>query len=131
MEYINECRHPEQNYLFSMDIEGEYCDVWVVQKPSEPFYKGYLEFCLRYGNRDHEYRSSWSCSSIERGISFHHKFSDDDAESAKNRDQCIELKTRLKEAGYWDIDWDLDVEIKELVSAVDSYIDSYNVVVIG
>lgn len=39
MKYINECHHPEENYLFSMDIEGEHCDVWVVQKPSEPFIK--------------------------------------------------------------------------------------------
>jgi hypothetical protein len=35
MWFNNECHHPEENYLFSMRIEGENCDVWVVQKDDE------------------------------------------------------------------------------------------------
>ena len=31
MLFNNECHHPEENYLFSMEIDGEQCDVWVVE----------------------------------------------------------------------------------------------------
>ena len=37
MLFNNECHHPEENYLFSMEIEGENCDVWVVQKDDQQF----------------------------------------------------------------------------------------------
>lgn len=116
MLWKNECNHPEEDYLFTMDIENDTFDVW--------YYRHSLgdknEFCLRYGNEDHEYKSSWDCAWIERSISHHSKFIYDNEDSAKYRDQFIELKTRLKEAGYWDIDWNLDAEIIELKAAVDN-----------
>tara|TARA_A100001015_G_scaffold315326_1_gene426899 strand:+ start:1002 stop:1385 length:384 start_codon:yes stop_codon:yes gene_type:complete len=127
MKFNNECNHPEEDYLFSMDIEGEAHDVWYYRQSLEDK----NEFCLRYGNEGHEYRSSWCCAWIERSISHHSKFAYDNEDSAKYRDQFIELKTRLKEAGYWDIEWNLDAEIIELKAAVDNYNDSCRVVVIG
>jgi hypothetical protein len=115
MKYANECHHPEENYLFAMDIEGECCDVWIVQKPHQKFYKGHIEFCLRYGNQDHEYRSSWDCNWIERSIAFHNKFSYDYPGSAIALDQFIELKEKLKALDCWDADIDLSPEITEVV----------------
>ena len=113
--FKNECRHPEENYLFTMDIEGQHCDVWIVHKPNQQFFKGYIEFCLRYGHEDHEYRSSWDCNSVERGIQFHSKFADDDEESRQCRDDLIILKDKLKEIGWWDADFELYPEISELL----------------
>ena len=127
MKFKNECGHPEEDYLFTMDIENDTFDVW--------YYRHSLgdknEFCLRYGNEDHEYKSRWDCAWIERSISHHSKFAYDNEDSAKDRDQLIEFKTKLKEAGYWDIDWNLDAEIIELKATVDNYNDSCRVVVIG
>ena len=127
MLWKNECNHPEEDYLFSITGPVESYDVW--------YYRHSLgdknEFCLRYGNEDHEYKSSWCCQWIERSISHHSKFAYDNEDSAKDRDQLIEFKTKLKEAGYWDIDWNLDAEIIELKATVDNYNDSCRVVVIG
>ena len=124
MLWKNECHHPEENYLFSMEIEGENYDVWVVQKDDQKFYKGHYEFCLRYGNEDHEYKSSWDCAMIERSICFHSRFADDNEQSAKDRDQFIELKRRLQDAGFWDLEWNLDSEIRDLRVDVEQYNDS-------
>ena len=132
MRFNNECQHPEENYLFSMEIEGENCDVWVVQKKDQKFYKGHYEFCLRYGNcktiyenyEDHEYKSSWCCGGIERSICHHSRFAYDFPGSAIARDQFIELKRRLQDAGFWDIEWNLDSEIRDLRVDVEQYNNS-------
>ena len=120
MKFRNECNHPEEDYLFTMDIEGETCDVW--------YYRHSLgdknEFCLRYGNEDHEYKSSWDCSWIERCISFHFKFAYDYPASAISRNQFIELKRRLQDAGFWDLEWNLDSEIRDLRVDVEEYNNS-------
>ena len=124
MFYNNECHHPEENYLFSMRIEGEVCDVWVVQKDDQEFYKGRYEFCLRYGNRCDEYRSSWDCELIERSISHHSKFAYDFPGSGIARSQFIDLKRRLQDAGFWDLEWNLDSEIRDLRVDVKEYNNS-------
>lgn len=124
MFFNNECHHPEENYLFSMRIEGEACDVWVVQKDDQKFYKGRYEFCLRYGNRCDEYRSSWDCELIERSISHHSKFAYDFPGSGIARSQFIELKRRLQDAGFWDLEWNLDSEIRDLRVDVEEYNNS-------
>lgn len=124
MWFNNECHHPEENYLFSMRIEGENCDVWVVQKDDQEFYKGHYEFCLRYGNRCDEYRSSWDCELIERSISHHSKFAYDFPGSGIARSQFIELKRRLQDAGFWDLEWNLDSEIRDLRVDVEEYNNS-------
>ena len=120
MWFNNECNHPEEDYLFTMDIEGETCDVW--------YYRHSLgdknEFCLRYGNKDHEYKSSWDCYWIERSISFHSKFAYDFPGSGIARNQLIELKRRLQDAGFWDLEWDLDSEIRDLRVDVEEYNNS-------
>jgi hypothetical protein len=126
MKFRNECGHPEEDYLFTMQVDGQICDVW--------YYRHSLgdenEFCLRYGNEDHEYRSSWDCSLIERSLSRRRKYAETDVER-EHIDQLIKLKEKLKELGYWDITWNLDPEIQELRSTLDNYGDSCNVVVIG
>jgi hypothetical protein len=126
MKFKNECGHPEEDYLFTMEVDGQICDVW--------YYRHSLgdenEFCLRYGNEDYEYRSSWSCSLIERSLSRRRNYAETDVER-EHIDQLIKLKEKLKEVGYWDIDWNLDAEIQELRSTLDKYGDSCNVVVIG
>lgn len=126
MKFRNECGHPEEDYLFTMEVDGQICDVW--------YYRHSLgdenEFCLRYGNEDHEYRSSWDCSLIERSLSRRRKYAETDVER-EHIDQLIKLKEKLKELGYWDITWNLDPEIQELRSTLDNYGDSCNVVVIG
>ena len=124
MFYNNECHHPEENYLFSMRIEGEVCDVWVVQKDDQEFYKGRYEFCLRYGNRCDEYRSSWDCELIERSLSHHSKFAYDFPGSAIARSQFLELKRRLQDAGFWDLEWNLDSEIRDLRVDIEEYNNS-------
>ena len=124
MLFNNECHHPEENYLFSMEIEGENCDVWVVQKDDQQFYKGHYEFCLRYGNDGPDYRSSWNCEWIERSISHHSKFAYDFPVSAIARDQFIDLKRRLQDAGFWDLEWNLDSEVRDLRVDVEQYNDS-------
>lgn len=124
MLFNNECHHPEENYLFSMEIEGENYDVWVVQKDDQKFYKGHYEFCLRYGNEDHEYKSSWNCAWIERSISHHSKFSYDFPGSGIARDQLIDFKRRLQDAGFWDLEWNLDSEIRDLRVDVEQYNNS-------
>ena len=124
MFYNNECHHPEENYLFSMRIEGEVCDVWVVQKDDQEFYKGRYEFCLRYGNRCDEYRSSWDCELIERSLSHHSKFAYDFPGSGIARSQFLELKRRLQDAGFWDLEWNLDSEIRDLRVDVEEYNNS-------
>ena len=124
MFYNNECHHPEENYLFSMRIEGEVCDVWVVQKDDQEFYKGRYEFCLRYGNRCDEYRSSWDCELIERSLSHHSKFAYDFPGSGIARSQFIDLKRRLQDAGFWDLEWNLDSEIRDLRVDVEEYNNS-------
>lgn len=114
--FKNECRHPEENYLFTLEVySGEVVDVWIVQKPHQKFYKGHIEFCLRYGNSCDDYRSSWDCNSIERGIAFHTKFADGEEESIKCRDNLIEFKDKLKALDCWDADIDLSPEITEVV----------------
>ena len=99
-----------ENYLFTMEVDDQQCDVW--------YFRHSLgeknEFCLRYGNQDHEYRSSWDCSLIERSISRRTKYLDS-VQSERHRDQLIDLKNKLQELGYWDISWDLTPEVKELV----------------
>lgn len=126
MKFRNECGHPEEDYLFTMEVDGQMCDVW--------FYRHSLgdenEFCLRYGNEDHEYRSSWDCSLIERSLSRRRKYAETDVER-EHIDQLVKLKEKLKELGYWDITWNLDAEIQELRATLDNYNDSYRVVVIG
>tara|TARA_R100001510_G_C7477506_1_gene90991 strand:- start:51 stop:431 length:381 start_codon:yes stop_codon:yes gene_type:complete len=120
MKFKNECNHPEEDYLFTMDIEGETFDVW--------YYRHSLgdknEFCLRYGNEDHEYKSSWDCAWIERSICHHSKFADDYPGSAIARDQFIDLKRRLQDAGFWDLEWNLDSEIRDLRVDVEQYNNS-------
>ena len=120
MKFRNECNHPEEDYLFTMDIEGETCDVW--------YYRHSLgdanEFCLRYGNEDHEYKSSWDCSWIDRSICFHSKCAYDFPGSAIARNQLIELKRRLQDAGFWDLEWNLDSEIRDLRVDVEEYNNS-------
>jgi hypothetical protein len=120
MKFRNECNHPEEDYLFTMDIEGETFDVW--------YYRHSLgdknEFCLRYGNEDHEYKSSWDCAWIERCICHHSKFADDYPGSAIARDQFIDLKRRLQDAGFWDLEWNLDSEIRDLRVDVEQYNNS-------
>ena len=107
MLFNNECHHPEENYLFSMEIEGEN-----------------YEFCLRYGNDGPDYRSSWNCEWIERSISHHSKFAYDFPGSAIARDQFIDLKRRLQDAGFWDLEWNLDSEVRDLRVDVEQYNDS-------
>ena len=129
MLWKNECNHPEEDYLFTMEVDSQMCDVWL--------YRHSLgdenEFCLRYGNEDHEYKSSWDCSLIERIISRRTRYLEDDESGRERRDidQLIKLKEKLKELGYWDITWNLDAEIQELRATVDNYNDSCRVVVIG
>ena len=119
MLWKNECGHPEEDYLFTMEVDGQMCDVW--------FYRHSLgdenEFCLRYGNEDHEYRSSWDCSLIERSLSRRRNYAETDVER-EHIDQLIKLKEKLKELGYWDITWNLDAEIQELRATLDNYNDS-------
>ena len=126
MKFKNECGHPEEDYLFTMEVDGQMCDVW--------FYRHSLgdenEFCLRYGNEGHEYRSSWDCSLIERSLSRRRKYAETDVER-EHIEQLVQLKEKLKELGYWDITWNLDPEIQELRATLDNYGDSCNVVVIG
>ena len=120
MKFRNECNHPEEDYLFTMDIEGETCDVWYYRRSLEDK----NEFCLRYGNEDHEYKSSWCCEWIERSISFHSKFAYDYPASTISRNQFIELKRRLQNAGFWDLEWNLDSEIRDLRVDVEEYNNS-------
>jgi hypothetical protein len=119
MLWKNECNHPEEDYLFTMEVDGQMCDVW--------YYRHSLgdenEFCLRYGNEDHEYRSSWDCSLIERSLSRRRNYAETDVER-EHIDQLIKLKEKLKELGYWDITWNLDAEIQELRATLDNYNDS-------
>ena len=120
MKFRNECNHPEEDYLFTMDIEGETFDVWY----NRHGLGNENEFCLRYGNKDHEYRSSWNCAWIERCISHHSKFAYDFPGSGIARSQLIEFKRRLQDAGYWDLEWNLDSEIRDLRVDVEEYNDS-------
>jgi len=120
MKFRNECNHPEEDYLFTMDIEGETCDVWYYRRSLEDK----NEFCLRYGNEDHEYKSSWCCEWIERSISHHSKFAYDFLGSGIARSQFIELKRRLQDAGFWDLEWNLDSEIRDLRVDVEEYNNS-------
>ena len=126
MKFKNECGHPEEDYLFTMEVDGQICDVW--------FYRHSLgdenEFCLRYGNEGHEYRSSWDCSLIERSLSRRRKYAETDVER-EHIEQLVQLKEKLQELGYWDITWNLDAEIQELRATLDDYNDSCRVVVIG
>ena len=125
MLFNNECHHPEENYLFTMEIDGEQCDVWVVEDACKlKCDRDHHEFCLRYGNEDHEYRSSWDCALIERSICHHSKFAYDFQGSGIARDQLIELKRRLQDAGFWDLEWNLDSEIRDLRVEVEQYNDS-------
>ena len=109
MLWKNECIHPEEDYLFSITGPVESYDVW--------YYRHSLgdenEFCLRYGNEAHEYKSSWDCAWIERRISHLNKF----AETPTDKMELImfvNMKNKIREKGYWDIDWDLTPEITEL-----------------
>jgi hypothetical protein len=123
MLFKNECNHPEENYLFSMEIDGEQCDVWVVEDSCKlKCDRDHHEFCLRYGNEDHEYKSSWDCSLIERIICRRTQYLED-VNERRDIDQLIKLKARLQEAGYWDIEWNLDLEIIELQAQVKEYND--------
>ena len=110
MLWRNECNHPIEDYLFTMEVDDQQCDVW--------YFRHSLgeknEFCLRYGNQDHEYRSSWDCSLIERSISRRTKYLDS-VQAERHLNQLIDLKNKLQELGYWDISWDLTPEVKELV----------------
>ena len=131
MKFKNECNHPEENYLFTMEIDGEQCDVWVVEDSCKlKCDRDHHEFCLRHGNEDHEYKSNWDCSLIERSLSRRRKYAETDVER-EHIDQLVKLKEKLKELGYWDITWNLDAEIQELRATLDNYNDSYRVVVIG
>lgn len=123
MKFKNECNHPEEDYLFTMEVDGQICDVWYFRHSIEDN----NEFCLRYGNEDHEYKSSWDCSLIERIICRRTQYLED-VNERRDIDQLIKLKARLQEAGYWDIEWNLDAEIKELTS--EEYNSSYRVVAI-
>lgn len=116
MKFKNECDHPEENYLFTLEVyEGEVVDVWIVQRPHQKFYKGYIEFCLRYGNGCDEYRSSWDCNAIERRIAFNIKFADSEKEYGDTLKNLIEFKEKLKGLDCWDADIDLSPEITEVV----------------
>lgn len=110
MLWRNECNHPIEDYLFTMEVDDQQCDVWYFRHSLEEK----NEFCLRYGNQDHEYRSSWDCNLIERSISRRTKYLDS-IEAERHRDQLINLKNKLQEIGYWDISWDLTPEVKELI----------------
>ena len=126
MLWKNECNHPEEDYLFSITGPVHSYDVW--------YYRHSLgdenEFCLRYGNEGHEYRSSWDCSLIERSLSRRRKYAETDVER-EHIEQLVQLKEKLQELGYWDITWNLDAEIQELRATLDNYNDSCRVVVIG
>ncbi len=114
MKFKNECNHPEENYLFTMEIDGEQCDVWVVEDACKlKCDRDHHEFCLRYGNEDNEYRSSWDCSLIERSLSHRRKYTETDVER-EHIEQLIKLKEKLKDVGFWDIGWSLDPEITEV-----------------
>jgi len=117
MHFKNECDHPIENYLFSMVIDSELCDVWVVEPACKSSFVNNPElhqFCLRFGNEGHEYRSSWDCTLIERILSRRKKYAENDTE-VEHIDQLIKLRDKLKEIGYWDIDWSFDPEIEELI----------------
>ena len=120
MKFRNECNHPEEDYLFTMDIDGETCDVWYNRHSLEDKH----EFCLRYGNEDHEYKSSWCCEWVERSISHHSKFAYDFPGSGIARSQFLEFKRRLQDAGFWDLEWNLDSEIRDLRVDVEEYNNS-------
>lgn len=115
MKFKNECNHPEENYLFTTEVDGQQCDIWVVEDACKlKCDRDHHEFCFRYGDEDHEYKSSWDCSLIERIISRRSRFLDDEQEQ-EYIDQLIELKAKLKDVGFWDIGWSLDPEITELL----------------
>lgn len=115
MEFGNACNHPEENYLFSMEIEGEQCDVWVVEDACKlKCNRDHHEFCLRFGTEDWAYRSSWCCEWIEKALAHHTKFAYDNVESRRNRDQLLEFKRKLMSVGYWDLPWDLTPEVTAL-----------------
>lgn len=113
MLWKNECNHPVEDYLFTMEVDDQQCDVWYFRHSLEEK----NEFCLRYGNEDHEYRSSWDCSLIERSISRRTKYLDS-VQAERHRDQLINLKNKIQELGYWDIPWDLTPEVTELQRVV-------------
>ena len=117
MKYANECHHPEENYLFTLEVyKGEIVDVWIVQRPHQKFYKGHIEFCLRYGNGCDEYRSSWDCNTIERCLDRHTKLAESIYKRYEySRDNLIKFKQKLQELDCWDADIDLSPEITEVV----------------
>jgi hypothetical protein len=113
MLWKNECGHPLEDYLFSITGPINSYDVC--------YYRHSLgdknEFCLRYGNEDHEYLSSWDCSCIERRISHLNKF----GETPTDKMELImfnSMKNKIQEKGYWDIAWDLTPEVTELQRVV-------------
>lgn len=110
MKFKNECNHPEEDYLFTMEVDGQMCDVWYFRHSLSDE----NEFCLRYGDEDHEYRSSWDCSLIERSLSRRKKYAETDVER-EHIEQLIKLKEKLQDVGFWDIGWSLDPEITEVV----------------
>ena len=92
MLWKNECGHPIEDYLFSITGPIDSYDVW--------YHRHSLgnknEFCLRYGNEDHEYKSSWDCTWIERRISHLNKF----AETPTDRMELImfvNMKNKIQE----------------------------------
>ena len=110
MLWKNECNHPIEDYLFTMEDDEQQCDVWYLRHSLGVT----KEFFVRYGNQDHEYRSSWDCNLIERSISRRTQYLNN-AQSERHLNQLIDLKNKLQELGYWDISWDLTPEVKELI----------------
>ena len=117
MLFKNECGHEPDEYLFSVGDRSRGLDVCLVrQKPNE--------FCLRYGDEDHEYLSSIFCDSIERRIDWFRKYGEDGCGDGSDSENLFLLcRDVLRSANLWDTEWNLDLEIIELVEEVKEYND--------
>lgn len=110
MLWNNECGHPEENYICSVIGANDSYDVFVV--PNR--FDSRTEFCLRYGNEDYQYLSSWNCEWIERRISHLNKFGETVQDKLELK-MFQAMKYEIQENNYWDLPWDLTPEVKELV----------------
>ena len=109
MLWNNQCGHPAKDYVCTVVGPVESYDVFVVPNRFEDC----IEFCLRYGNEDQEYRSSWNCEWIERRISHLNKFGETPQDKAE-KIMFESMKKEIQLKGYWDLPWDLTPEVKEL-----------------
>ena len=114
---------PEENYLFALwRLRARTLDVWVVQKDDQKFYKGYYEFCLRYGKLK---ITSIKVVGIVRGLSVAFRTTLNLLMTFRGPVSLVtnssELKRRLQDAGFWDLEWNLDSEIRDLRVDVEEY----------